>query len=160
MIDSCIEITSEHYSVNIHKETAVAVEGAAQALDQLHSIFKLGLVTGNIESVAWNKLRHTKLDGHFETGGFGSDHRERSELVKIAIDRCRKIYRQDFTNRTYVVGDTPRDIDAAKKAGTFSIGMATGSFTRDDLAKCNPDIVIGDYSETDRMLSFIAALAD
>ena len=37
-------------------------------------------------------------------------------------------------DQVYVVGDTPRDIAAAKAAGAVSVGVATGTYSTQELA--------------------------
>ena len=50
----------------------------------------VALVTGNLEQIAWTKMRRLGIYEHFTApglGGFGSDHTLRGELVKIAAVR-------------------------------------------------------------------------
>jgi phosphoglycolate phosphatase-like HAD superfamily hydrolase len=42
-----------------------------------------------------------------------------------------------------VVGDTPRDIEAAHGAGVLAAGVATGHYTQDDLRTAGADYVLG-----------------
>ena len=51
----------------------------------------VALVTGNLEPIAWLKMSALGLRPHFsspEVGGFGSDHTERGELVRLAAERA------------------------------------------------------------------------
>jgi phosphoglycolate phosphatase len=41
------------------------------------------------------------------------------------------------------IGDSPPDMAAAVAAGAHAVGVATGSFTRDDLAAAGADVVLG-----------------
>jgi phosphoglycolate phosphatase len=41
------------------------------------------------------------------------------------------------------IGDSPPDMAAAVDAGAHAVGVATGSFTRDDLAAAGADVVLG-----------------
>ncbi len=41
------------------------------------------------------------------------------------------------------VGDSPPDMAAAVDAGAHAVGVATGSFSRDDLAAAGADVVLG-----------------
>src|SRR5947199_361164 len=45
-----------------------------------------------------------------------------------------------------VIGDTPRDIACGKALGARTIAVATGIWSRDQLAKYQPDFLIGDLS--------------
>lgn len=90
----------------------------------------LGVGTGNIEAAARLKLEHVALHQHFAFGGFGSDHELRLELVRIGAERgSRRLGCTRETCRVVVIGDTPKDVDAARGIGAECIGVGTGSFT-------------------------------
>lgn len=44
------------------------------------------------------------------------------------------------------VGDHPADVEAAKVAGAFSVGVATGPRTADDLREAGADVVLADLT--------------
>ncbi len=46
----------------------------------------------------------------------------------------------------WVVGDTPKDISAARQAGAKVVAVATGGFSVDDLRAYQPDATIADLS--------------
>jgi phosphoglycolate phosphatase-like HAD superfamily hydrolase len=90
----------------------------------------LGLGTGNIEHGARLKLGHVGLYHHFSFGGFGSDHELRVELIRRGAERgAARLGRPLAACRVLVIGDTPKDIDAARGIGAESLGVGTGSFT-------------------------------
>jgi len=41
-----------------------------------------------------------------------------------------------------VVGNTPRDVEAAHTVGAVAVGVATGHFTRDQLITSGADVVL------------------
>jgi phosphoglycolate phosphatase-like HAD superfamily hydrolase len=45
------------------------------------------------------------------------------------------------------VGDSPPDMAAAVEAGVPAVGVATGSFSRGDLARAGADVVLGTLAE-------------
>ncbi|NHJ48882.1 MAG: HAD family hydrolase [Asgard group archaeon] len=47
------------------------------------------------------------------------------------------------------IGDSPSDIKAGKSAGTLTIAVLTGSYTRDKFVKVKPDFVINELTEID-----------
>jgi phosphoglycolate phosphatase len=97
--------------------------------------FRLSLVTGNLEAIARLKLARAGIGDYFEAGqgGFASDHHSRAELPPIARRRAGDWPRE----RTVVIGDTPRDIACARADGVRCVAVATGSFTRAQLAKAD-----------------------
>ena len=90
----------------------------------------IGTATGNLEPAAWQKLKRGKILEFFEFGGFGSDSRERSEIVQIAIDRAEKLSGEKPSRENiFVIGDTRYDVRAANKLGLQAIAVTTGSYT-------------------------------
>ena len=83
------------------------------------------------------------LNRFFLFGAYGSDSPDRAELTTIAVEKATRLHGRLRPNQVYVVGDTPRDIEAAKAAGAVSIGVATGRYSVDDLAGAQADHVLG-----------------
>ena len=94
----------------------------------------LGLGTGNVEEGARLKLEHVDLFRHFSFGGFGSDHELRVELIRRGAERgAQKLGRPLVECRVLVIGDTPKDVDAARGIGAESLGVGTAAFTPEQL---------------------------
>jgi phosphoglycolate phosphatase len=106
-----------------------------------------GLVTGNLEPIAWIKMKALGIKDCFSSpnfGGFGSDHcsgdvdssfNDRAEFIRIA--RARAAERHGLTaaaiREQFHVGDAPTDVQAAELAGATAVGVATGIFTAPQL---------------------------
>jgi phosphoglycolate phosphatase len=102
----------------------------------------LALCTGNSHTGARLKLEHVGLWRFFPCGGFGSDDIERARVVRVAIDRARAVFGRDFgPDEVLVIGDTPRDVAAARAAGVRAAAVATGPHSRAALAACQPDLL-------------------
>jgi phosphoglycolate phosphatase-like HAD superfamily hydrolase len=109
---------------------------------------RLGLVTGNIERIAWLKLRAAGLADYFACGAFGDEAEERAELPALALARARELYRTTFApDHVYVVGDTPADIACGVACGLRTVAVATGVIhSIDELRACGPDYAFADLS--------------
>ncbi|HOP32663.1 MAG TPA: HAD family hydrolase [Candidatus Hydrothermia bacterium] len=114
--------------------------------------FVLGLATGNVEEGARIKLERGDLNKYFPFGGFGSDSRVRSEIVRKAVERGGN-YSKKKPDEVYVIGDTPLDIEAGKKASCKTIGIATSIYSVEELKKCKPDYTISNMGELLRIFS-------
>jgi phosphoglycolate phosphatase len=114
----------------------------------------IGLQTGNLESAAWAKLRRGGLAGYFSFGGFGSDSADRSVLVRIAIDRGRRIGPID-EGAVFVVGDAPGDILAGRRNGARTVAVGTGLTGLDALRPLQPDYLMPDLSDIDQFIRLI-----
>jgi phosphoglycolate phosphatase len=94
----------------------------------------LGLGTGNLEPGADLKLRPLGLRDRFAFGGFGSDHEDRAELLRIGVERgAARLGRDRAACRVIVIGDTPRDVAAAQAIGAPCLGVATSAHSLDEL---------------------------
>ncbi len=113
-----------------------ALPGAEQTLRHRsrESGVMLGLVSGAMEGAACaSKLTPANFNRFFIFGAYGSDSPDRAELTKLAIEKASRLIDQLTPAQVYVVGDTPRDIEAAKAAGAVSVAVATGNYSVDDL---------------------------
>ncbi len=120
--------------------------GVVEVLDELDRRgAPLGLATGNHVRGAEIKLSRGDLWRRFRFGGFGSDAKERSELVRVGVQRGRAHARDVEARRAiWVIGDTPRDIHAAHAAGARALGVATGSFDEAALREAGADRTVPD----------------
>lgn len=103
----------------------------------------LGIVTGNIEPAAQIKLARGNLNRYFSFGGYGSDARDRTELTKKAVERGGEVAGAPLDPATTIaVGDTPRDVIAGHGAGIRVVGVATGSYSVEELRDADADWAI------------------
>jgi phosphoglycolate phosphatase-like HAD superfamily hydrolase len=108
----------------------------------------LGLVTGNVEPIAYHKLNAVGLDAYFSVGAFGSDHAERASLPPLALRRARQATGHAFSpEQTIVIGDTPRDVQCAQAAGVRSVAVCTGGADREALSSSAPDVLLTDLTD-------------
>jgi phosphoglycolate phosphatase len=106
----------------------------------------LGLVTGNIERIAWTKLRAARLDHYFRCGAFGDEAEAREALPPLAVARAQAAFERTFVpEHTYVVGDTPADIACGVAGGLRTVAVATGPVhALEELRACGPDYAFPD----------------
>ena len=99
---------------------------------------RLGVGTGNIESIGWIKVEAVNLRQWFTFGGFSDAHEIRSDMVGAALELARAETGPHAT--VCVVGDTPADITAARVHGLPTIAVATGNYTFDQLMEAEPEV--------------------
>jgi phosphoglycolate phosphatase-like HAD superfamily hydrolase len=117
----------------------------------------LALLTGNLMRGAELKLTHYGVWRYFDFGAFADDHSDRNQLGHFARERARERRGVEIPPKhIYVLGDTPHDIACARVIGANAVAIATGSFTREQLAKCGPDFLYDDLSDPDAILAAIA----
>ncbi len=116
----------------------------------------LGLLTGNVREGARVKLSFMGLDEYFLPdedpgvllGAFGDDAEERAGLVPVAVARCGRAFGKDFLAAgTWIIGDSPRDVMAARAAHIRCAAVATGLASLEDLKSTEPDLLLSDLSD-------------
>lgn len=118
----------------------------------------LALLTGNIVRGAEIKLRHFGLWDYFPFGAFADDHHDRNQLGPFATARAREEHGEDFPpERTYVLGDTPRDIECGRAFGAKTVAIATGNYSFEELASHAPDFLFRDLSDTPGVVAALFA---
>ncbi len=89
----------------------------------------IGLGTGNVRRGAAIKLDRSGLFPRFAFGGFGCDHEDRAELIRVGAARgAERLGRALVECRVVVIGDTPKDVAAAIAIGAESLAVATGRY--------------------------------
>jgi phosphoglycolate phosphatase-like HAD superfamily hydrolase len=115
----------------------------------------LGLGTGNMERGARIKLDPSGFNAYFLFGGYGSDSFHRPALLRKAVARAKRLAHERFgPSDVFVIGDTPLDVAAGKKAGFKTIGVGTGFSEWDALAASKPDHLSRDFRDLRRWLSW------
>ena len=118
------------------------------------------VLTGNLKANARVKLASFGLERFvdLEVGAFGSDHHDRTQLIPIALQRVEVVTGRRLTpDQVWVIGDTPRDLDAARAVGAHCLLVATGRFTMDELTGLGADAVLSDLRDEDRVLGILLA---
>ena len=112
----------------------------------------LGLLTGNLERGAKLKLGHFGMSQFFGFGAFADDHHDRNELGAFALSRARETTGINFpASQVDVIGDTGHDIACGKAFGARTIAVATGTWSREQLAECRPDFLFDDLGNVDEV---------
>lgn len=116
----------------------------------------LGLGTGNMERGARIKLEPSGFNAYFLFGGFGSDGFHRPTLLRKAVQRARRWTREPIAaSDVFVVGDTPFDVRAGRKAGYRTIAVGTGFAEWRDLVAARPDHLARDFRGIRRWLDWL-----
>jgi phosphoglycolate phosphatase len=98
----------------------------------------LGVATGNLEMIGWIKVEEAGLREWFRFGGFSDHFPVRGELVGAAARKARELAGGGAS--ICVVGDTPRDIEAARANFLSVIAVATGKYSFDELLAHQPEV--------------------
>jgi phosphoglycolate phosphatase len=134
--------------------------GVFELLETLHHRQDLaqGLLTGNLKRGAEFKLTHYKVWHYFEFGAFADDSPRRNDLGPHALRRAQERHAVEFAaDRTFIIGDTPHDIECGQVIGARTIAVATGKFSVAELAAHHPTAVFENFADTTAFLRVIDA---
>ena len=121
-----------------HELDLVRMPGVEQALDHLaRRGALLGVATGNLEVIGWIKVEEAGLRQWFRFGGFSDHFPIRAELIGQAANKARELAGGGAS--ICVVGDTPKDIEAARANFLSVIAVATGKYSFDELLAFQPE---------------------
>ena len=143
--------------------TVSALPGVLELAKVLARVPRLyqGVVTGNFEATARIKLEVAGLDGYFRLGAYGSDARERTELLQIGKKRWDEKVGEPFTPEScIVVGDTPKDLDAARLNRMKCVLVGTGRYAVEVLLTCGPDACLPDFKNTTETVETLVGLVE
>jgi phosphoglycolate phosphatase len=112
----------------------------------------LGLLTGNFAHSARLKLEHYGLARHFTFGGYGDHHHDRDDVARLAVAALRERHPHVPMDQVWVIGDTPADIRCGRAVGANTFAVATGLYSRDELALHQPDVLAETLEHPERWL--------
>lgn len=134
--------------------------GVRELLDVLieDGQFVTSLLTGNVERLAFAKLRVAGIGNYFSVrGAFGSDAEDRDHLPAIAAERISNLLERNLSpDQFIIVGDTPRDISCARHFGARVVAVASGPHSLDSLAEFEPDALLEDLGDTDAVMKLLS----
>lgn len=136
--------------------------GVEAALERLHGEpgVHQSVLTGNLAANAAVKLGAFGLERwlDLDAGAYGSDHHDRRELVAIALDKIERIRGRRFSPQdTWIVGDTPRDLECARAGGAKCLLVANGTPSYEELSALDADAVLQDLTNVDEVASILTS---
>jgi phosphoglycolate phosphatase-like HAD superfamily hydrolase len=139
LAEEIVNVPDERYRVHAGMREAVLAgreRGAA-----------VGLGTGNVLDGARLKLGRVRLFEHFGFGGYGSDAEDRAEVIRIGAERgASSLGLPRSACRVVIIGDTPKDVAAARAIGAECVGVGTGSYSASALLESGADVAFDDLA--------------
>jgi phosphoglycolate phosphatase-like HAD superfamily hydrolase len=145
------------------RRRGTALPGVREALKaaSVQERWVSSVLTGNIAANAQVKLSAFGLDHLLDlaAGAYGADAEQRPDLVGIARERARLLRGAADDTPVVLVGDTPRDVEAALVTGSGVIAVASGIHSTDELTAAGASIVLPDLADTERLLALLESFA-
>jgi phosphoglycolate phosphatase-like HAD superfamily hydrolase len=141
-----------HDTLALHdvEPTDATMRRLAAALVQGHEDARTELATaGRVLPGAKETLAALAADHRVHQAVLGDDHTVRAELVAIAQHRATVQMGSSFDKEhTVLIGDTPKDVEAALTAGVLVIAVASGKNNETELTKAGAFAAIADLTDT------------
>jgi phosphoglycolate phosphatase len=106
---------------------------------------KLGVATGNLEEIGKRKLEAAQILGMFHFGGWSDAFEHRSDVFRAAGEIAR--FHAGPSAAVVVVGDTPADVQAARRNSLEVIAVASGIYKFEELQVERPELCIRSFEE-------------
>jgi len=153
----------ERYFEHVQRGTATikALPGASELVQALSDDtgFVPSVVTGNFESTAEVKLQAAGLAPYLRRGAYASDSAHRADLPAIAKKRWEEqVGRKLSSEQCIVVGDTPKDLAAARANQMKCVLVGTGRYPIEELEYCQADACLPDLCDTQAILRLLGGL--
>jgi phosphoglycolate phosphatase-like HAD superfamily hydrolase len=156
--DRAFEIYARNLERELKGNPAIALPGAAEAVQALQSLeaCAIGLLTGSTEATARVKLETAGISfDQFVCGAYSEDGELREALPPAARRRFAGLFGNE-PRTTILIGDTPRDIQAAHATGCEFIGVATGPYSVETLEAAGARIILRDFKDAESLWRAVA----
>jgi HAD superfamily hydrolase (TIGR01549 family) len=148
-LDEAVRVYELAFEQALRNPKGHVLRGVYKLLDALKTKHKLALVTGDLPLIVRAVLKTTGLARYFPTIITCLDAKTRPEMVAKAIKKAGRV------EEVWVIGDSTRDIDAAKANGAKAIGVMTGEHDKKMLGSRGADYIFKDLSPTAAILKVI-----
>lgn len=115
--------------------------------------FKLGITTTKYRAPVYDILEHFGISELFDTVATGYEVKRHKPAPDIVIEAARRLGVDP--KQCVVVGDSPIDVQAGKRAGSFTIGVLSSMCTRNQLEKEKPNYVVTNLDGIQDALQFV-----
>lgn len=146
--ERAFDLYARYLAIELEERPPVALPGAESAVRELRECgCAVGLLTGSTRETALLKLKYAGIDpGLFACGAYSEDGEWREMLPPAARSRFVTLFKREPAV-TVIVGDTPRDVQAALATSCEFIGVTTGHYSRVALEEAGARIILDDLSD-------------
>jgi len=128
-------------------------DGSLELLESLQGKVKLGLASMNDREVIDHMLKTTNIQRFFDVTLTAGDISKPKPNPEIFLKCARKL--RSSPERCVVVEDSIFGVKAAKTAEMGCITVLTGVYSREEIKKANPDLIVDSLKEKSEILNFI-----
>ncbi|MFH8518219.1 haloacid dehalogenase-like hydrolase [Streptomyces gelaticus] len=127
----------------------------------VHEGWVSSVLTGNIAANARVKVSAFGLDPLLDlsVGAYGADALQRPGLVAVARERAQRLRGASHDMPVVLVGDTPRDVEAALATDSGIVAVASGVHSAEELRAAGAQVVLPNLTDTAHVLGILETFA-
>jgi pyrophosphatase PpaX len=130
----------EYYMAH-HLETTSIHPSARRLLTRLKARgYKLGIITGKYREPVIVALDHFGISELFDAVVTGYEVKNHKPAPDIVVEAARRLGVNP--KECVVVGDSPFDVEAGNRAGSFTIAVLSNAYTRRQLENAKPTVIV------------------
>ena len=130
----------EYYMAH-HLETTSIHPSARMLLTKLKARgYKLGITTGKYREPVIGALDHFGISELFDVVVTGYEVKNHKPAPDIVVEAARRL--GVSPKECVVVGDSPFDVEAGNRAGSFTIAVLSNAYTRRQLENAKPTVIV------------------
>jgi len=140
----------------LHAELASKIrlfEGARDLLDSLRSKVKVALATMSSREVINRLMRRMGIQGYFDYVITADEVTEPKPDPEVFLACAREL--RCRPERCVVIEDSIFGVVAARKANMKCIAIPSGAYSKDDLRREEPDLIVDSIKERGKILDYI-----
>ncbi len=167
--DDLVRTYRELYAAELQRELVRcaadvrALPGGRELVDVLGRSPRVcvGILSGNWREIGEMKLVAAGYDlSRFPVRAFADNGTRRPELVDAALNQaCAAVGQPCSPQELILVGDTPRDVEAARASGCRIAAVATGQYSLAELAALDPDVALADLTDPSGLHALITRIS-
>ncbi|UCH70516.1 MAG: HAD family phosphatase [Candidatus Bathyarchaeota archaeon] len=148
------ELSSKKIRLQTELSLSVTLfEGAARLLDDLHSRVRIALATMSARPVIDKLLTEKKIKSYFTAVVTASDISKPKPDPEIFLRAAEKLC--VLPQHCVTVEDSIFGVKASKKAKMKCIAIPSGAYTKEELQKERPHLLVDSLTHTDEILNYI-----
>lgn len=149
-----IRLVNKKIATEIEMDNEIRLfEGAIELLDALKGRVKLGLASMNNRDVIEHSLQSRGIRKLFDTVFTAEDISRPKPNPEIFLKCSTRL--TTSPSECVVIEDSIFGVAAAKAAGMNCIAILTGVYSKEDLSKANPDLILNSLIQQREILDFI-----
>ncbi|QIK56427.1 prolipoprotein diacylglyceryl transferase [Erysipelothrix sp. HDW6A] len=152
------EVMEKHFPGNVEEMTGMYRSYSQEFTDMIQLMpdveaslrylqeqgYRQGIVSNRVTPSLEQQLLRLNIQDYFEVV-VGADQFEKSKPSPDGIDKALELMGADHGGVIYI-GDTPTDMEAGRRAGSFTIAYVSDKIREETLNKSNPNRIISDYT--------------